>query len=177
MKKLTVLLSALTIIAGLFFANSAFAAKPGDGVSTAWKMVYENDKDGNAISGSLTDLISAIKKGADVKVVTASQGETPDTWTRAWSRVCNLVIAYDNNGTQKAFCYFHGNSMTGFDLTNPDNINLKDFWHTHHILKTTGVSERLFYDISNGVTIPLERPHLLDNDPAVPRVHMQWYIK
>ena len=44
-----------------FGLNAAFA-------QADWKLVYENDKDGNAVSGKLEDLISAIRAGKQVRI-------------------------------------------------------------------------------------------------------------
>jgi hypothetical protein len=37
--------------------------------ATNWLFVYENDENGNRVSGSLSDLVSYVKSGADVKAV------------------------------------------------------------------------------------------------------------
>lgn len=57
----------IPVMAALFLFASINPAQAG--TVKNWELVYENNADGTVKSGSLADLVSAIRSGADVQIV------------------------------------------------------------------------------------------------------------
>lgn len=68
------------------------------GTSHAWTLVYSNDAAGNATSGSLQTLRSAVSNGSSIKVVLNSGG------TLEWAILCSPV-AILNGTAQDVLCF------------------------------------------------------------------------
>lgn len=64
-KSLSIVTSILLAVALLFVSFEPVQA----GSITNWELVYDHDANGNTISGSFANLVSAIRSGADVQVV------------------------------------------------------------------------------------------------------------
>jgi hypothetical protein len=73
-----------------------------DNNCSCWRKVYEHDADGNPLSGTLTDLVDAIKSGGvDVQIGYAFRdGETRGEWRRT----CPSVTYAENPRGQVVSC-------------------------------------------------------------------------
>lgn len=68
----------LPLALGLLVAPSPVASATPPAAGGGWRLVYENTPTGAALSGSLTDLVAAVERGADVKVRLGSAFRIPN---------------------------------------------------------------------------------------------------
>lgn len=148
--RLSVVVGALILM--LSVSGLAFA-----GTVTNWDFVYENDAQGQAVSGSWSALADAIEKGATVKVVF----NYPTSTTFKSSVVANSALV----DRSRNICYaqWNGNSM-GDD--NGDGIvTLRDNYIEYQLLRTDGNKEYLLRTSTGTVY-----SHGYEN------VVMKWYV-
>ena len=124
--KQLVFLVGILIIGVILFSSCSMCHQMKE--NSSWKLVYENNKDGEVITGSVDDLIEAIKNGKELRVVTYN-----DEKQTAYATIAENI--WINNG----MVYFQNTSHISVEYKGDDLNFQNNAYHWYIIINTKGV--------------------------------------
>ena len=125
-----------------FFSNIAFA-------QNNWKLIYENDSQGNTINGELSDLISAIRSGETIRLYfRMGRPDRPETYVEHTASVKFTTIMNSPTGQ---FVMGQIEPITG-QIPNfkSEQVILKENLEWSLIASTTGENDTMTRNVITG---------------------------
>jgi len=144
--------TAIFSLAIMMLCNSAIA-----GSTTNWELAYENDTQGNTLSGNINTLITAINNGSDVKVLVY---QIVNGTELTWTAMSNTVQVFEGVVSFKRVATHN----TGIDGSGTFYL-LEDDTRVD-MLMSTGLRDSLIYNADNSVL----KSHVTSN------VRMKWFV-
>jgi hypothetical protein len=96
---------------------------------TGWVLAYENDKDGNTVSGNVESLIAAVRNGADIKVGSSDVFfKCNYTYIRDNSVICMNTEHVSQNGLDDNNLGFYPNSNYVFYMVKTTGVKASSGW-------------------------------------------------
>lgn len=128
-----------------------------------WQLVYQNDFDGNPVSGSAEDLVNAMKKGSPIRV---SWGGTETDGT-SWIEFAEPVFTTVMNDTAVVVQFPLSFIQTHY--TDPEKVFLQTDPPTgwRAIMSTTGNYHQFHYNLKTGTVTRI----------MYARTNMSWFVQ
>ncbi|MBN1186063.1 MAG: hypothetical protein JXB49_27525 [Bacteroidales bacterium] len=150
----TIIVSCILFFYAVMFSSCSMCHKMME--NSSWQLVYENNNEGEVINGSVADLIEAIKKGKELRVVTYNDEKQTGYATIAENIWIKNGIVYMQNTTQISVQY------------NGDDLNFQDnAFHWYIIINTNGIRNMSRWYVGE------HTPRGNDSD----RVAAKWFVK
>ena len=133
-------------------------------VEYSWKAIYKNDKQGNTLAGSKSNVVNAIRNGADIKIGWGSKGKNHSIEhlsTPIWIAILDEqeVIAHLDPQILSSV------NWDTLSADYSDATKLKEEWRV--VITTKGTFDAVWYDRENDTLIK-----------RVPQNHtMTWFSK
>lgn len=112
----------------------------------AWQLIYQNDFNGQPVSGNIEDLVNAMKKGSPIRVSWGGTEPDGSSWIEFAEPVFTTVI----NDTAVVVQFPLSFIQTSY--TNPEQAFLKTDPPTgwRAVMSTTGNYHQFHYDLKSG---------------------------